>query len=218
MALLFFVVPDIYSANEHEETKTDRDVTEAKVCHVDETHEDFSLKIFMGQFIEAVKSRDIKRIERLLDTEFRYGFGGGDRDDFLADMEQRRELWEELDTLLALGGCFVGPDNFVVPYSFLLEIPEESCADFDCHVIVGNRVNVRVTPDINSPISFQLSYNIVRVENREKMGKNTWLGIATLDGKKGYVHRKYVRHPLDYRMGFKRDHGAWIAEWLSSGD
>jgi len=240
MALLFFVVPDVYSANKHEETKTDRAVTNTKVYPLDEAHKDLSFKIFRDQFIEAVRRRDVKRIGEFLDTEFVYGFGGGSREDLLEDldtksihgfydgsrenlsedMERRTELWEELDALLALGGYFVGPDEFVAPYTFLM-FPEEICSDyyvFLCYVIVGSRVNVRVAPDINSPISFQLSHDVVSVDNGEYVRRNTWLGIVTLDGRKGYVHRKYVRSELDYRMFFRRDHGKWIATGLYAGD
>jgi len=218
IVLFLFVVPEIHSAQEHVETKLDRDLTGDKVCHVDEAHKDFLFKIFRDKFVEVIKRRDIKQIGGLLHPEFSYGFGGGSKENFLSDLEQRRELWEELDSLLALGGCFVGPDNFIAPYAFFLEIPQESCADFDCYVIVGNRVNVRVTPDMASPISFQLSYNVVRVKDRENMRKNTWLEIATLDGRKGYVYKKYVRSPLDYRMSFRRNHGKWMAEGLYAGD
>ena len=45
-----------------------------------------------------------------------------------------------------------------------------------------------------------------------------WTAVALRDGRRGYVHSRYVRSPIDYRAYFRKKDGRWWMVMLLAGD
>jgi hypothetical protein len=48
--------------------------------------------------------------------------------------------------------------------------------------------------------------------------KYPFIPILTADEKEAYVIKKYIRSPLDYRLGLMKENNQWIIRYLVSGD
>ncbi len=91
-------------------------------------------------------------------------------------------------------------------------------------MIFGNNVNLRAKPDLSGEVVSQLSYNVVKVDYENSIGKNgeeqtySWLKVETLGGKKGFVSAEFVRSPIDYRAIFTKEKGKWKMTAFVAGD
>lgn len=205
---------------------------ERYVMPVDEGAKDASFNAFREEFIAAVKRRDVKFLLDTLDREVLGSYGGdGGIADFKRlwklDEPNKSEIWNELLTVLTNGGTFVkdaGIKNkqFCAPYTFTIYPSDLDMSEHQ--VIFGNNVNLRARPDTKSAVIAKLSYNVVRVdyensvENPKKDGSFSWLKIATLGGKRGFVSAEYVRSTLDYRGCFEKQNGKWKMTLFLAGD
>ncbi|MGD9715048.1 MAG: SH3 domain-containing protein [Thermomicrobiales bacterium] len=156
----------------------------------------------------------------MLHPNVKVSFGGeSGPEDFEAHWkldDSSSEFWDAMAELLALGGS-VTPKcmGFVAPYVFS-EWPEEYDA-FEHGVIVGSQVRLRSAPSLDGLIIGALSFDIVQwvPDDKEVPG---WVGVETLDGKRGYVADRYVRSPITYRAIFTKTEGRWYLTALVAGD
>ncbi len=199
---------------------------ERYVRPVDEGAKDKSFSAFRAKLIEAVNNHDKKYVLGVLDQNIKSSFGG---DNGISDFKQlweidnsKSKLWEELLTALTNGGVFLDKNTFTAPYTFKT-FPEDLGA-FEHQVIFGNNVNLRAKPDLSAEIISQLSYNVVKVDLENSVGKKSeeqnysWLKVETLGGKKGFVSAEYVRSPIDYRAIFTKENGKWKMTAFVAGD
>jgi hypothetical protein len=42
--------------------------------------------------------------------------------------------------------------------------------------------------------------------------------VVTPNGRRGYVRRRFLWNPVDYRVGFKKVGGKWRMDALTAGD
>lgn len=198
----------------------------AKLYPVDESAKDASFKAFRDKLLDAAKMRDRQFILSILDPKIQVSFGG---DGGVKDFQQHwkldqpdSKLWDELITILSLGGTFskAPPREFCAPYVYT-RFPDQY-DPFEYSAITGSNVVVRARPNPASAAVTSLSYDIVKLDvdpaKGEQNGTPGWIKIITPKGQRGYVSSKYIRSPVDYRACFRKVRGKWLMTFLVAGD
>ncbi len=207
---------------------------ERKLRPVDEAGKDASFKSFRDTLMKAIEARDTKYVLSILDPKIHLSWGGhfGIKDfkELWKPDEPKSELWNELATILSLGGTFItyeGKREFCAPYTssaFPNDLGDADDSGFYIYsAITGENVRVRARPSASAPIIATLSYDIVRAKffsTDEDEGSDVpgWIRIITPSGKQGYVSEKYIRSPIDYRACFRRVKGKWLMTSFIGGD
>ncbi|MFL6467179.1 MAG: SH3 domain-containing protein [Pyrinomonadaceae bacterium] len=197
---------------------------------VDEASQDPSFLAFRTKLISAAERKDANYIFSIVDPKIELSFGGDAGIPAFKRIwkinSKNSEFWTAFLSVIRNGGGFMGEGSnklklFAAPYTHS-SWPED-LDGFEHHVIFGNNVNLRKSPDTNSEIVAKLSYNVVKIdpETLPKSGKSEypdWWQITTLGGLKGYVKREFVRSPIDYRAGFEKKRGFWKMTFFIAGD
>ncbi|MCL2121881.1 MAG: SH3 domain-containing protein [Clostridiales bacterium] len=185
------------------------------------------------KLVDVMQRKDLAALDSLLDEAIQSSFGGHNgKSDFYAywgliqDVEHNA-FWVEMEKILQLGGVYnPATKTFVAPYTF---------ANFELdayghYVIIDKNVAVYAEANLSSEVIDRLQYNIVQtnvwyVDNRDiaqefwDKGGQDLVKIQTLSGKSGYIQKQYLRSPIDYRFGFRRnDSGDWKITFMLSGD
>lgn len=197
---------------------------ERKLLPVDEGKKDASFSAFRERLLKAVKERDKKFLLSVIDPRIKWSFGDdhgvkGFRKSWNLDGDGDSELWGELIDVLSLGGTFStsgGRREFWAPYTFGA-FPGDLDA-FEYGAIVGKDVRVRAKPNADAPVVASLSYDLVKAESAGDGVPNGWTKVTTPNGKQGYVVRKFVRGPVDYRACFRNVKGKWLMTVFIAGD
>jgi hypothetical protein len=190
-----------------------------KLYPVDEAPRDPSFLSFRRQLMQASRKRDHRLVLSIVDPRIRNSFGnGGGVNEFKTLWNLERpgsKLWNELGTILSLGGgfrTFQGKRMFYAPYIFS-HWPDDLDA-FEYGAIVGRNVRVRSGPRATARVIDTLSYDIVRLS--EAAGE--WVQVVTPSGRRGYVLGRLVRRSIDYRACFEKKGGRWRMTILVAGD
>ncbi|MFN3652176.1 MAG: SH3 domain-containing protein [Armatimonadota bacterium] len=191
-----------------------------KLRPVDESGRDPSLRRFLAGLRETVRRRDRAGLMRVLHPKVELSFGGhqGTADFRSMWHPERREseIWPTLAWILAHGGSFFeeeGQRSFWMPCVFS-EFPDDLDAFEGWQAVVGRRVRLRASPGIEGRVKAHLSYDLVRVLHEG----NNWSRVRLPGGREGWVARRYLRGPIDYRAGFRKVNGEWKLEALLAGD
>lgn len=202
-----------------------------KLYPVDEAAKDRSFKVFRDRLLTAARKKDKEYILSILDPKIELSFGGHSGVKDFKEMwkidEPSSQFWDELTTILELGGGFDtidGQKEFVAPY-VTSEWPDDPKLDgFEYLAVIRRNVKLRAAPGLDAPVLASLSYDIVKMirtqgtpEAVQKDGFN-WLKVITDTGKQGYVADKYIRSPIDYRAYFKKIKGSWRMTVFIAGD
>lgn len=173
---------------------------------------------FRAGLQRAIARHDAAALMAVVHPQIKNSFGGNDGIDEFRSMwkigESDSEIWDELGTVLALGGSFHDADTFVAPYVF-----SRWPGQFDSfeHVaVVGSNVRVRSQPDTASSPIDTVSFAILPVA-REATDTEGWTGVQ-IDGKIGYVASAYARSPIDYRAIFRFEDRRWRLVTFVAGD
>ena len=131
--------------------------------------------------------------------------------------------WEQLQKVIRYGFRKVeeANSNYVVPHesvvfkapSYLKELDESTEL-----IILGERVNIREQPGINSPIIRQATYEkfscncSIDTETKsthQTVDNQQWTEITLTDNQKGYVLSKYTSRRIYKRVTVAKIDGAW---------
>jgi hypothetical protein len=203
-----------------------------KLYPVDEGDRDPTFLIFRQRLLEAVKKRDAKYIRTILDPHITNTFGGdGGIDEFFERWKPESKetgLWEELTTILTLGGSFQeqGKPIFCAPYVFSRwDSIESYLTDTEASyaAIIGDGVKLRSAANNSSEVKAELHYDVVKLDYKNSVReplkeKYAWLNVVTLAGERGYVSARFVRDPLDYRACFEKSGETWYMTHFVAGD
>jgi len=196
---------------------------ERKLYPVDEGKKDASFNAFRERLLKAARERDKKFLLSVIDPQIKWSFGDdhgikGFRKHWKIDGGVS-ELWSELIEVLSLGGTFStseGRKGFWAPYTFS-SFPDDLDA-FEYAAITGKDVRVRARPNASAQIVATLSYDLVKADFSGKGGAIEWAKVTTPGGKGGYVLKKFVRSPVDYRAHFENIKGKWLMTVFIAGD
>lgn len=198
----------------------------------DESSRDPELAAFMKSLREAVAARDKDRLLAMISDNIRYSFGiNNGKQGFIEQAKLDTNpadspLWSDLDEILSLGGAFSNDKLYFAP-NFFVHFPE-GYDQFEYLAVIGDGVAVRGSADPQAPVLSRLSYTVVKVQTGaqpvgsavELEGRSyKWVPVVLADGRKGYILDKFVRHPLEARLGVgKTDDGKWQIQALVAGD
>ena len=199
-----------------------------KLFPIDESAKDPSFVEFRNELMRAAANRNVEFIVSVLEPRVVNDFGGeGGIEEFKAKWSPDKpesKLWETLRLILSMGGSYYASDpepEFWAPYVYS-RWPKEFDS-FEYAAATAARVRVRSRPDFNAPVVATLSFDVVKFGNQDwlpmaEAGPNSWVKIVTLRGIEGYVSSRYVRSPIDYRIGFVRKSGKWSIKVFVAGD
>lgn len=201
---------------------------EGKLLPVDEAAKDPSFFALRQKLIEAARKHDLDFILNTLDPNIVNSFGGSEGiEGFKAIWEvdkPQTKLWDTLTLVLTLGGSLNVSDqetSFWAPYVHS-RWPNEFDS-FEHAAITGTNVKVRSRPSLDAPVVATLSYDIVKFADQSwlpagEAGPDAWVKIITPAGRGGFVSSRYVRSPIDYRIGFIKKDGKWSITAFVAGD
>lgn len=201
---------------------------ERKLLPVDEAAKDPSFFAFRQKLMEAARNHDIDFILSTLDPNIVNSFGGSEGiEGFKATWEvdkPQTKLWDTLTLVLTLGGSLNVSEqetSFWAPYVFS-HWPND-VDSFEYGAILGTSVRVRSRPSLDATVIATLSYDIVKFADQSwlpagEAGPNGWVKIITPSGREGFVSSRYVRSPIDYRIGFIKKNETWVIKTFVAGD
>ncbi len=197
----------------------------------DEADELEGFSDFRAKLIKAVKNKNAKVILSILDPNVvSSGIGYNGVEQFKRSWRLEAPsspLWEELATILKMGGC-VGKDkkSYYAPSIACLKRAGEFDKDdwSKSAIIAGSNVRAREKPAIKSEMltttwnrtGIYLNYNFVKVPDKDPSNdydKNSpyrWLKVKFVNKKgEGWVAKRFVRFLTDYRAEFVKKNGQW---------
>ncbi|MBW8843241.1 MAG: SH3 domain-containing protein [Sphingomonadales bacterium] len=121
-------------------------------------------------------------------------------------------LWVELDQALSLG-CALDRGEASIPYMYA-RLPQ-SRDTFATTLPSRSRVNLRASPNTDSPVVALLDWDVLTVIDEQD---SSWTHVKTDEGKEGYVRVDFLRNPLAYRAIFRKRDGKWMMAIFINGD
>ena len=186
---------------------------------VDQAAEQPEFFSFRAQLQSAIARRDTLALVAALRTDIKNSFGGdGGIEEFRQVWQLGQPdspLWEALGTALALGGSFSGDAGFAAPYVFSRW--PEGADSFGQVAIIASGVRVRAEPNPGAASVATLTFAIVELADTQAP-EERWVALKLPDGAVGYVDRRFVRSPIDYRAIFEKSEGRWQLAMFLAGD
>jgi hypothetical protein len=174
---------------------------------------------FRTHLQQAIARRDTAALLAAVDPNVKNSFGGNDGIDEFTSMwkigQADSEIWQELGTVLSMGGSFFDDRTFVAPYVFS-KWPE-SLDSFEHVAVVGANVRVRSEPRVDAAPLDAVSFVILPVANDARVTDDAWRAVK-IDSKVGFVSSRFARSPIDYRAIFSEQSGAWRMVTFVAGD
>ena len=177
---------------------------------------DASFDQFRARLKDVVARKDEKALLAMLSDDVEVNFGG-DRGPALfaanwkfADPSERH-VWAELEEALSQG-CAPSGDARVAP-SFVTQFPEQ--LDGFETLILPPGSKLRVAQDEasagNGPTDWHLASIVGDTDG-------AWAEVRLVDGRRGFVRLDETVNPLDYRLVFEKQGGAWRIVAFVAGD
>lgn len=173
---------------------------------------------FRASLQRAIARHDTAALLAIVDPKIRNSFGDdGGIDEFRTKWKvgnQDSQIWEDLGTVLALGGSFQDSNTFAAPYVFS-KWPEKFDS-FEHVAVTGAHVRVRSQPDVTANAIDTVSFAVLPT-SREGTNKEGWTAVQ-IDTRVGYISSAYVRSPIDYRAIFRFEDRRWRLVSFVAGD
>ena len=186
---------------------------------VDEAYKRPDFFSFRAQLQRAIAMRDTTALLAAVDPNIKNSFGGNDGLDEFKTMwkigQPDSGIWEELGTVLSMGGSFFDEHTFVAPYVFS-KWPE-SVDSFEHIAIVGANVRVRSEPKPDAPPIDAVSFVILPVASDARVTDEAWRAVK-IESRVGFVSSRFARSPIDYRAIFSGQSGQWRLVTFVAGD
>lgn len=213
ICLLFFDKVIIYA-----ETATYK---RCKVNFVDEAQKDNSFFKFRIELLEHIEKKDVQYLLSITDKNIIYSFGDDDGIKGFVDewkiFEKDSKVWDVLKEVINSGGRFEGEDIFFAPYTFTEFLDDYDV--FEYNIVKGENRKVYLKPDRNSYVLGILSNEVIKINNEtEEKIPETWSLVTLYNGKKGYILSRYLKSPIDFRVGFIKKKGVWKMNCFVEGD
>jgi hypothetical protein len=220
------------------------DFPHQKITLRDETDRDPEFAAFRQRLKKAVQKRDVQFVSSLIPSQgVALGFGRPQTLESLKLNDPKARFWGILEKSLS-SGCGTtnvksagAADGWICPTvqsDFERQYPpprESKGVDYALSkvIVVGDRVNVRSKPSLDSSVIAVLSNELVDFDRRSFENSKEeqieayspidgWTPIILPNDKKGYVYNRYAFHPLEYRVVLQKVQGQWKIVGLPGGD
>jgi len=171
---------------------------------------------FRSRLAAAVRERDAEALTALAANDIKLDFGGSsgaaELRARLANPEWR--LWEELETLLALGCAANGEGGITLPW--VADQAMTVARPGDAMLVTGENVPVRSAPDQAAPAIGTVSWDVVEIDTLRP--GDPFQEVALPGGVSGFIPTNTLRNLLDYRLTASSRNGKWSITSFLSGD
>lgn len=201
-----------------------------------EIDRDPSLSKFVAQLRDAVQKEEAATLNGLLANDIQTSL---DKPGTLQEFKRlwkyeypMSRLWFHLGRALQLGGVYTGRNDeggkfvFAFPYVYKINLPQEEYSRVA--VVVNKNANLHLSPNIQSKVLAQISYEVVQYDARkpegaspmETTGRNAagepeWYYVKTSDNKHGWMLWSDLYSPLGYRVYLGKRNGEWKVTCLT---
>ena len=209
----------------------------------DQTNPEFAK--FRQQLQQAIQKRDARFVSALIPPKgLTLGFGRPNTAKELKLDNPKALFWSILEKAMGSTCGFADPnattdaEGWICPTvsrDFYQQYPAKPNAppgleyELSNVIVVGDRVNVRALPNLNSEVVGILSNEVVkfdrkRFENGQEEQINAtdpmsdWTPVVLPNRKQGYVYNRYAYQALENRAIFKKVNGKWQITEMPGGD
>lgn len=190
---------------------------------LDQAAEDPSFLAFREELLAIIARKDVPALKRALAADMTTSFGaeGGGPEAFHAmwelDAPETSSVWQELGTVLAMGGIFLDRETFSAPYIFSAW-PDAIDAFFHVATVTPTELRARPAADAASLRALPANLVLQLADTGTEVLPDGWMKVIEASGKSGYVEGKAVRSPIDFRAGFQKTQEGWKMTYFVAGD
>ena len=191
---------------------------------VDEVSRSAEFAAWRAALLEAVRRRDVDYVVAGADPEIKLSFGGeygleSFRQALTGTEEwQGESYWRELQTVLELGGVFMGDGAFCTPYLACIDVPGcPECDPFETVYVTRADAVARTRPDANAKVAAKLSWDVLQLDY-EATGAEGWYSVKLADGRTAFLSNRDSRMAVDYRARFEKTAEGWRMTVFIAGD
>ncbi|MBE7123692.1 SH3 domain-containing protein [Bacillus cereus] len=173
----------------------------------DESAQDPSLKQFIKDLNRSTNSKNENDLYRALNDEVIFKGSMYKKDELQLD----EDIFHELQVALTMGGEFVNDTKKVykVP-SGLTESNQSKQEHFIFATVTGNKTKILAEPNRESQVLYEVSNETVKAWIPEKVQKDGYVKISTINGNTGYVQKEYVLTDIKYSFILEKNYeGIW---------
>lgn len=170
---------------------------------------------FQMKLATAVANRDAAMLRPLVSEQVHLDFGGGTGWELLRQRLAERDLWAELDKILALGCARAGEGEIALPWVYMQDFGIEDV--FSAWLARGYAVPLRSSASANASLVRTLRWEAVE-QVGEWQGDETFIHVRTRAGEEGYAPVAQLRHQLDYRLIATPTDNGWQITTFIAGD
>lgn len=163
----------------------------------------------------AVKARDADALIALSDPNVKLDFGDGAGTAELRRRLSERNLWQELDQLIALGCGRNEAGGITLPWYFTQETPGVDA--MMGMIVTGDQVPMLRGPQANAETVRTLSWDAVELMEGLQSGA-VYQHVRLPDGAAGFVATDKLRSLIDYRLLASEQDGKWRITAFIAGD
>ncbi len=181
--------------------------TQIKPKTKDESAQDPTLKQFMNDLYQSTNAKNETDLYKALNDEVQFKGKSYMKDELKFD----EDIFHELQVALTMGGEFANDTKQVykVP-SGLTESNQQKQAHFIYATVTGNKTKILAEPKRESKVLYEVSNEMVKAWIPEKVQKNEYIKVSTINGNTGYVQKEYVLTDIKYSFMFeKNNEGIW---------
>ncbi|MCT7984631.1 SH3 domain-containing protein [Laspinema sp. A4] len=216
--------------------------SEGRLILEDEAVPDSDFYQFRAQLREAVQNRNAEFVGSILpETGLAIGFSVPQTRENLNLDDPQGRFWLILEKAVAIGCARAenpppynidpGSEIWVCPnvaQAFARQVPapnaeEEVSWQVDRVVVVGDNVNARSQPSLESETIATLSNEVVLLDRDRQLPEtfdpiDSWTAIRLSDDREGYVYNRYLYSPLESRALFGKINGEWQLLGMPGGE
>lgn len=169
-------------------------------------------------------TRDADALLAHVREETKWSFGGDHgRAGFQTmwrDGEGLDRFWVEFDRVLALPGRWHAEEgglHYCTPYVFCDALPD-GVDPFATVVVLGRGVALRAGPAPDARVLARVDHAVLASLEDDPTGGD-WVRVRLASGTEGYIARRWVRRPIDFRLGVTiGGDGQWWLDHFVAGD
>jgi len=171
---------------------------------------------FRSRLAAAIRTHDLDAVVALAADDIKLDFGGGaGKQELRARLnDEARNLWDELDALMALGCSANDQGGITIPWYFDQDIGEAD--PFETWLVTGEDVPVLAGTAADSERVGAISWDLVRIADLDP--KQPRQQIELPDGTAGYVATDKLRSLIDYRLSASSRNDRWRIISFVAGD
>ncbi|KXY97530.1 SH3 domain-containing protein, partial [Bacillus cereus] len=176
--------------------------TQIKPKTKDESAQDPTLKQFMNDLYQSTNAKNETDLYKALNDEVQFKGKSYMKDELKFD----EDIFHELQVALTMGGEFANDTKQVykVP-SGLTESNQQKQAHFIYATVTGNKTKIFAEPKRESKVLYEVSNEMVKAWIPEKVQKNEYIKVSTINGNTGYVQKEYVLTDIKYSFMFEKN-------------